>query len=161
MKQLTSPLVLAIVVIVLWAIGGFLFPWFFDGGKPGEFGDKFGAINALFSGLAFAGVIYAILLQRLELELQREELKLTRDELHRSADAQAQAAKALSEQLRVSLLSSRLSALSSLLNSCNAQIAHEQAALITGPSRDLIILRRKYETDLKTLFAEIQSVGGA
>jgi len=47
----------------------------------GAFGDKFGAVNALFSGLAFAGVIYAILLQRKELELQRYELTMTRNEL--------------------------------------------------------------------------------
>lgn len=33
----------------------------------GVFGDKFGAINALFSGLAFAGIIWTILLQRKEL----------------------------------------------------------------------------------------------
>ena len=38
----------------------------------------FGSVNALFSGLAFAGVIYAILLQREELGLQREELIKTR-----------------------------------------------------------------------------------
>ena len=47
----------------------------------GVFGDTFGALNALFAGLAFAGVIYAILLQRKELELQREELKDTRAEI--------------------------------------------------------------------------------
>mgnify|MGYP000028694230 CR=1 FL=1 len=47
----------------------------------GSFGDMFGAVNALFSGLAFAGVIIAILLQKNELSLQRKELELTRDEL--------------------------------------------------------------------------------
>ena len=47
----------------------------------GEFGDTFGALNALFAGLAFAGVIYAILLQRKELALQRQELKLQRKTL--------------------------------------------------------------------------------
>lgn len=44
----------------------------------GTFGDKFGAVNALFSGLAFSGIIFTILLQRKELELQRDELKSTR-----------------------------------------------------------------------------------
>jgi hypothetical protein len=48
----------------------------------GTFGDMFGAVNALFSGLAFGGVIFAIILQRKELSLQRRELELTRDELH-------------------------------------------------------------------------------
>ncbi|MEG1401261.1 putative phage abortive infection protein [Bacteroides sp.] len=49
--------------------------------KPNEFGDSAGAVNGLFSAFAFAGVIYAIFLQRNELELQREELKQTREEL--------------------------------------------------------------------------------
>ncbi len=47
------------------------------------FGDMFGSVNALFSGLAFAGVIYAILLQREELGLQREELIKTRAEFQK------------------------------------------------------------------------------
>lgn len=44
-------------------------------------GDSAGAVNGLFSALAFAGVIYAILLQKHELRLQRKELEMTRDEL--------------------------------------------------------------------------------
>ena len=47
----------------------------------------FGGINALFTGLALAGAIYTILLQRHELELQREELRLTREQLHASAES--------------------------------------------------------------------------
>lgn len=47
----------------------------------GTFGDQFGAVNALFSGLAFAGLIYTIILQRRDLELQRNDLKLQRKEL--------------------------------------------------------------------------------
>lgn len=46
----------------------------------GTFGDMFGAVNALFSGLAFAGIIWTILLQRNELRLQREDSKLSREE---------------------------------------------------------------------------------
>ena len=41
----------------------------------GTFGDQFGAVNALFSGLAFAGLIYTIILQRRDLKLQREEMR--------------------------------------------------------------------------------------
>lgn len=44
----------------------------------GAFGDKFGAINSIFSGLAFGGIIFTILLQKKELRLQREELRDTR-----------------------------------------------------------------------------------
>jgi len=56
-------------------------------GDRGVAGDQFGAINALFSGLAFAGLITTLLLQRKELEMQREELKLTREE-HKGAKKQ-------------------------------------------------------------------------
>lgn len=49
-------------------------------GDVGKFGDMFGAVNALFSGLAFIGIIITILMQSQELELQRQELKGTRQE---------------------------------------------------------------------------------
>ena len=57
------------------------FPWWTEENARGTFGDSFGVVNALFSGLAFAGVICAILLQKKELELQRKELEDTRAEI--------------------------------------------------------------------------------
>ena len=48
--------------------------------QRGQFGDMFGVVNSLFSGLAFGGIIYTILLQREELKAQREELRLTKQE---------------------------------------------------------------------------------
>jgi hypothetical protein len=44
-------------------------------------GDAYEGLAALFSGLAFIGVIYALAYQRAELRLQREELTLTREEM--------------------------------------------------------------------------------
>lgn len=46
------------------------------------FGDSFGAVNALISAFAFAGMLVAFFLQRYELRLQRKELQLTRDEMN-------------------------------------------------------------------------------
>ncbi len=46
----------------------------------GTIGDMFGVVNSLFSGLAFAGIIITIYLQRDELRLQRNELEQTRNE---------------------------------------------------------------------------------
>lgn len=46
------------------------------------------AVNALFTSLAFALLIYTALMQREELKLQREELRATREELARSAKSQ-------------------------------------------------------------------------
>lgn len=47
----------------------------------GTFGDTFGAANALFSGLAFAGMIIALHQQKKELRMQREVLELQRKDL--------------------------------------------------------------------------------
>lgn len=46
----------------------------------GTFGDKFGFINSLFSGLALTGIIISIYFQQIELKLQRDELSETRKE---------------------------------------------------------------------------------
>ena len=74
---------LFLVVIILWFC--MPFTWlhcFFPEIKPTEqFGDRFEAVNALFAGLAFAGVIFAIILQWKELGLQRKELEDTRAEI--------------------------------------------------------------------------------
>jgi hypothetical protein len=74
-----------IVLIIVVLVGAYyLIPYLAKDGLPaslGLFGDQFGAVNALFSGLAFAGLIYTILLQKEELKAQREELTLTRQEI--------------------------------------------------------------------------------
>ena len=44
-------------------------------GARGVFGDQFGAVNALFSGLAFTGVIVTLLLQRREIKNQAASLQ--------------------------------------------------------------------------------------
>ena len=69
-------------VIILWGLFWALSSWMYPEIEcRGQFGDSFGAVNALFAGLAFAGVIYAIILQKKELGLQRDELGLQRKEL--------------------------------------------------------------------------------
>jgi hypothetical protein len=82
------------VVIALWWVFGFQWFYTFKGENASQaaanFGDSFGFVNSLFSGLALVGVIIAILLQGHELRLQREELEATREELERTADAQTQ-----------------------------------------------------------------------
>ncbi len=47
-------------------------------GDRGTFGDMFGSVNALFSGLAFVGLICTLLVKMKELKAQREELSMTR-----------------------------------------------------------------------------------
>lgn len=74
--------IVGIVILVLWGGSWLALYLFYD--QPtdrGTFGDMFGAVNALFSGLAFAGLIVTLLYQKEELQLQREELAQTREEL--------------------------------------------------------------------------------
>ena len=79
---------IAIVVCVLvWVFGAAVTRWYAShcassvvNSAAGLFGDSFGAVNALISALAFAGVIVTFRLQRKELDLQRKELKAQRDE---------------------------------------------------------------------------------
>jgi hypothetical protein len=101
--SMTTLGVMATLILGLqMATGAAIYFAFDDWADRGTFGDMFGAVNALFSGLAFAGVIYTILLQRHELALQRKELELTREELSRSADAQAaQAQLQMQQHVRV------------------------------------------------------------
>lgn len=71
-------------VVFLWAITPLYvdFAQLFFGKQEndGQFGDQFGAVTSLFSGLAFVGLVWTLVLQRTELSLQREELKGTRRE---------------------------------------------------------------------------------
>lgn len=80
------------------------------------FGNMFGGINSLFSGLALAGIILTVLFQKNELTLQRLELIETREELKRSAEAQEKSEKALRRQAENLKISAQLSAMSTLVN---------------------------------------------
>ncbi len=76
-----------LILLSVGVVGLFALSWWWiattihDPEKQGQFGDQFGAVNALFSGLAFAGLIFTIILQKNELALQREELTQTHEEL--------------------------------------------------------------------------------
>lgn len=59
-------------VVILWLVNCFWFPCCSTAERRGQFGDKFGAVNALFSGLAFAGLIITLVMQYYELRLQRK-----------------------------------------------------------------------------------------
>jgi len=93
-----------------------------DMATRGQFGDMFGGLNAFFSGLAFLGVIYAIILQREELSLQRKELELTRKELKRTAEAQEKSEAALSKQAASLKITAKLNGKSAILQHYNTLI---------------------------------------
>jgi len=97
-------LVVAVLVVHL-AYGIIVYRSVDSWNDRGTFGDMFGGVNSLFSGLAFAGVIYAIFLQQYELRLQRKELRLQREAMQlmkegqdRTAEAQEQGVELLEEE---------------------------------------------------------------
>lgn len=100
-RFLKTIVVVFVVVFLLWGGAGVLcWMWFGIPDSAGVFGDQFGSINALFSGLAFAGVIVSLFFQKHEIRLQREELTLQREELAKSTEAQQKSSAALEERLR-------------------------------------------------------------
>jgi hypothetical protein len=74
-------------IILIWAGSGV---FLVEKDNRGTFGDMFGAVNSLFTGLAFATLIYTAWMQHEELSLQRQELIATRTEITRQADEFAQ-----------------------------------------------------------------------
>jgi hypothetical protein len=81
---------ISIVALVAW----FLAPYWVPQGHS----DQFEALSALFNGLAFAGLIAAIFLQRKDLKLQTQELAKTNEQLKIQANALEDQAEALNKQ---------------------------------------------------------------
>ncbi|OMF17032.1 hypothetical protein BK131_03395 [Paenibacillus amylolyticus] len=101
------PIVCIIIgVIFVWASSSWLINGFIDASYRGTFGDMFGAVNALFSGLAFAGLIYTIAVQRQELQAQRNSINMQTEELV----LQREAIQMQTEELRLQRLESQRSA---------------------------------------------------
>lgn len=159
---LASIVLSLLAVIALWLAGGYWLPMWGanDQYQPNQFGDQFGAVNALFSGLAFAGLFWAIWLQRQELSLQRHELSLTRDELQRTAAAQEAAQDALRSQVRMQLISNQLAALNYVIAQLDNDIdlrsrTHRAASDLQDRRQDLV---RQVEAILHRMSADSETL---
>ncbi|WP_300002277.1 hypothetical protein [uncultured Cedecea sp.] len=102
-KQRYLYILLGVAIAVQIIFGVVIYCFFEDWAKSGSFGDTFGAVNSLFTSLAFGALIYTIILQSNELKIQREELVLTREQI-------TEAAKSQKEQAKYTLLSAKISA---------------------------------------------------
>lgn len=79
--------VLIVSAIVIWIFAGGFAPFIaqridcevFGKGasERGQLGDQFGMVNALFTGLAFAGVVLSVMLQRHDAKIRENEVKQT------------------------------------------------------------------------------------
>lgn len=116
-------IITSIIVVLIWAISGVsVYYWGKDWSERGTMGDMFGVINSLFSGLAFAGLVFTIILQRQEITTNREEIEMNRKELHKSVRAQQKTQQALQDQARQTHLTARVNAMSTVINYYNTQI---------------------------------------
>lgn len=80
--QRVWPFIWVGLVFVAWFASPWLVSWVAGGGeKVGTFGDSFGALTSLFTGLAFVGLIITLRQQKAQIAMQREDLKLQRDEM--------------------------------------------------------------------------------
>lgn len=88
----------AVCIVIIVCVAYFLVFYFVvhvNMEKRGQFGDMFGFIGALFSGLAFAGLIVTMLQQREDLQNQKDEIRLQRQDL----EAQTEALKLQKEEI--------------------------------------------------------------
>jgi len=111
------------IAVILWTAYAFTVPrlamtW----EKSNHFGGMFGGIGALFSGLALAGVVVAVLMQKEELELQRAELR-------KSVAAQTASSEALQGQMRLLAVSAQITAISALIISEGNRTAARNASV--------------------------------
>jgi hypothetical protein len=102
--------------------------------SSGVFGDSFGLLTSLFSGLAFAGLIITILMQRDELALQREELTLTREELN----GQRLEMKEQNETLRVQRFENTFFRMLEFLEACRNDIFYQGFQESSVEGRDAV-----------------------
>ena len=141
-------------IFLCWVLAPFILNIFLNSPEQrGMFGDSYGALNSLFSGLAFAGVIIAILLQRKELILQREELALTRAELKRSASAHEESGNYLGEQSQVLKVTAELNGLASLIQARSDQIQYlyDHATEDESWKQKIEILAKSRDRDIEQL----------
>lgn len=73
-------IIISLVIIIVTILYGVLVDnmCLYDNVKRGTFGDMFGALNTIFSGLAFAGIIVTIFMQMQELDDAKTDFKFNR-----------------------------------------------------------------------------------
>ncbi|WP_420322747.1 hypothetical protein [Flagellimonas sp.] len=119
---------LILMVVLIWGLSAVLIILFLsEWSDRGTFGDLFGAVNALFSALAFAVLIYTIILQREEIKQNREEIILNRKELEKSSKLQRKAQDVLIKQVEQTHLSAKMNAMRTLIDYYNNQISNPKS----------------------------------
>ena len=164
---------IALGVFAVWAVFLVVFLmvtalWGFTPEEAGVFGDWFGALNALFSGLALAGVVVTLVMQSVELELQRDEIHLTRAEVRRSAEAAEAQASTMSLTAQLSALTAKgdlaSARLRTLMEAKDAKVAGGRDGLKAYDGHPALVVVSQidaYMAEIDTLLAGVKSYGEA
>lgn len=142
-KTLIIVVIVSLILVVGLCLINFILLINLDIKKIEAYGNILSPVNALFSGLAFSGIIITILLQSKELSLQRQELIITREELKRSANAQENSEKALNRQAENLKISAKLTALNILVTYYTENIKSYNKTL-EGRQHDVIETKRDH-----------------
>jgi hypothetical protein len=135
-----------LTIISLWGSTWYFIPQWYNKEtlEAGTFGDMFGAVNALFSGLAFAGLIYTITVQRQELALQREAIAMQTEELRMQREETARSADQLEGQKILLNLQMAMSVVNDLIQVKNRRLEEVEKSLpnerieVSGPISKLL-----------------------
>lgn len=140
MKNLKYFWIASVVVVAMWLFNAFIYPmWVPSLSSRASNGDAFGAVNALFSGLAFAGLIYTMIMQSKELALQREELAMQRQEMKDSRGELVEQNRIQAEQVELRKKEVRLAELNVEFRILERRIDHKRLLVEVArsiPTRD-------------------------
>lgn len=122
-------LVLALMFLFALCIFRYIDTW----EHRGQFGDLFGIVNALFSGLAFAGLIITIRQQHKDLEYQREAINQTNLEMQSQTSEFEKQNDTLRRQQFESTFFKMLEVQQSIVNDLYASDSHKEQAMEDNP----------------------------
>ncbi|HKS11274.1 MAG TPA: hypothetical protein VJS13_17105 [Pyrinomonadaceae bacterium] len=118
---------LSVVVIVLEVVSAVVIYRFFkDWNLASNFGESFGAVNSLFSGLALAGIVCTLLLQRKALEEQRVQFLKADEESLRTQTDRAKTYEMLNRQVEALNRAVEIHAIQLYITHLEQQIKHTQ-----------------------------------
>jgi len=112
--------------------------------QAGQMGDTFGALNALFSGLAFAGLIISIRQQQ--------------EEIVKSTTAQQNTELAMKAQTKLMSLSALLNGYTTYLDYLNTRIKQESMSGMSTELSNLIGLRVAHIRKVESTILEIEDI---
>lgn len=141
---------LAIVVIVLEVVSTLvIYKFSKDWSIASNFGESFGAANSLFSGLALAGIVCTLLLQKKALEEQRAQFLKADEESLRTQSDRAKTHEMLYKQVEALNRAVEIHAIQLYIQHLEQQIkhTHDKQPLLTEKERCFGKLKKLLEED--------------